>query len=60
MIREFPFVNSPTSLRSTCGRPDLKRRAGMMRRFASPSCKMLAEKLEPPHEFQQARDMGFV
>ncbi len=35
-------------------------RAGMMRRFASPKCKMLAEKLETPHEFQQARDMGFV
>ena len=35
-------------------------RAGMMRRFASPKCKMLAEKLETPHEFHQARDMGFV
>jgi len=35
-------------------------RAGMMRQFASPKCKMLAEKLETPHEFQQARDMGFV
>lgn len=35
-------------------------RAGMMRRFASPSCKMLAEKLETPHEFHQARDMGFA
>ena len=35
-------------------------RVGMMRRFASPKCKMLAEKLETPHEFQQARDMGFV
>ena len=35
-------------------------RAGMMRRFASAKCKMLAEKLETPHEFQQARDMGFV
>ncbi|HLX85989.1 MAG TPA: HDOD domain-containing protein [Terriglobales bacterium] len=35
-------------------------RAGMMRRFASPKCKMLAEKLETPHEFYQARDMGFV
>jgi c-di-GMP-related signal transduction protein len=35
-------------------------RAGMMRRFATPKCKMLAEKLETPHEFQQARDMGFV
>jgi c-di-GMP-related signal transduction protein len=35
-------------------------RAGMMRRFGSPKCKMLAEKLETPHEFQQARDMGFV
>jgi len=38
----------------------LEERAGMMRRFASPKCKMLAEKLETPHEFQQARDMGFV
>ncbi|MGA7295056.1 MAG: HDOD domain-containing protein, partial [Terriglobales bacterium] len=35
-------------------------RAGMMRRFASPKCKMLAEKLETPHEFHQASDMGFV
>ncbi len=35
-------------------------RAGMMRRFGSPKCKMLAEKLEAPHEFHQARDMGFV
>ena len=32
----------------------------MMRRFASPKCKMLAEKLETPHEFYQARDMGFA
>jgi len=35
-------------------------RAGMMRRFGSPKCKMLAEKLETPHEYRQARDMGFV
>src|SRR5450759_980148 len=35
-------------------------RAGMMRRFLSPKCKMLAEKLETPHEFHQARDMGFA
>jgi c-di-GMP-related signal transduction protein len=35
-------------------------RAGMMRRFGSPTCKMLAEKLETPQEFQQARDMGFA
>jgi EAL and modified HD-GYP domain-containing signal transduction protein len=35
-------------------------RAGMIRRFASPKCKMLAEKLETPHEYHQARDMGFV
>jgi EAL and modified HD-GYP domain-containing signal transduction protein len=35
-------------------------RAGMMRRFGSPKCKMLAEKLETPHEYHQARDMGFV
>jgi EAL and modified HD-GYP domain-containing signal transduction protein len=35
-------------------------RAGMMRRFGSPACKMLAEKLETPHEYRQARDMGFV
>jgi c-di-GMP-related signal transduction protein len=34
-------------------------RAGMMRRYGS-KCKMLAEKLETPHEFHQARDMGFV
>jgi len=35
-------------------------RAGMMRRFGSAACKMLAEKLETPHEYRQARDMGFV
>jgi c-di-GMP-related signal transduction protein len=34
-------------------------RAGMMRQFGA-KCKMLAEKLETPHEFHQARDMGFV
>src|SRR5271165_1734981 len=38
----------------------LEERVGMMRRFASPKCKMLAEKLETPLEFQQARDMGFA
>ena len=32
----------------------------MVRRFASPQCKMLAEKLETPQEFHQARDMGFA
>ena len=31
-----------------------------MRRFGSAKCKMLAEKLEAPQEFHQARDMGFV
>src|SRR5258708_5751427 len=35
-------------------------RAGMMRRFGSVKCKMLAEKLETPHEFHQARDTGFT
>jgi c-di-GMP-related signal transduction protein len=35
-------------------------RAGMMRRFGSAKCKMLAEKLETPSEFHQARDMGFA
>ena len=35
-------------------------RAGMMRRFGSAKCKMLAEKVETPHEFHQARDMGFT
>jgi len=38
----------------------LEERVGMMRRFGSPKCKMLAEKLETPHEFHQARDMGFA
>jgi c-di-GMP-related signal transduction protein len=38
----------------------LEERAGMMRRYASAKCKMLAEKLETPHEFFQARNMGFV
>jgi c-di-GMP-related signal transduction protein len=37
-----------------------EQRAGMIRRFATTRCKMLAEKLETPHEFQQARDMGFI
>ena len=35
-------------------------RVGMMRRFGSAKCKMLAEKLETPPEFHQARDMGFI
>lgn len=35
-------------------------RAAMMRRFGSSKCKMLAEKLETPHEFYQARDLGYV
>ena len=38
----------------------LEERAGMMRRFGSPKCTMLAEKLETPHEFHQAREMGFT
>lgn len=37
----------------------MEERAGMMRKFGSAKCKMLAEKLETPHEFYQARDMGF-
>jgi EAL and modified HD-GYP domain-containing signal transduction protein len=35
-------------------------RADMMRRHSSATCKLLAEKLETPHEFEQARDMGFA
>lgn len=35
-------------------------RAGLLRRFGSPKCKMLSEKVETPHEFQQARDMGYI
>lgn len=35
-------------------------RAALLRRYGSAKCRMLAEKLETPHEFQQARDMGFV
>ncbi len=38
----------------------VEERAGMLRRFSSPKCKMLAEKLETPHEFYQARNMGFT
>ena len=38
----------------------LEERSDMVRRFASPKRKMLAEKLETPHEFHQARDMGFT
>ena len=37
-----------------------EQRAGMIRRFATAKCQMLAEKLETPLEFQQARGMGFV
>jgi len=29
----------------------------MIAPLCSPTCKMLAEKVETPHEFQQARDM---
>jgi c-di-GMP-related signal transduction protein len=35
-------------------------RAAMIRRFGSSRCKMLAEKIETPQEFHQARDMGFA
>lgn len=35
-------------------------RAAMIRRFGSSKCKMLAEKIETPQEFHQARDMGFT
>jgi c-di-GMP-related signal transduction protein len=38
----------------------LEERVGMMRRFGSATCKMLAEKLETQQEFHQARDMGFT
>ena len=38
----------------------MEERAGMLRRFGSGKCKMLAEKLETPHEFFQARNMGFA
>ncbi len=35
-------------------------RAALIRRFSSAKCKMLAEKIETPQEFQQASEMGFV
>ena len=38
----------------------VEERVGMLRRFGSAKCKMLAEKLETPHEFQQAKNMGFA
>ena len=38
----------------------MEERAGMLRRFGSAKCKLLAEKLETPHEFYQARNMGFT
>ncbi len=38
----------------------LEQRAGMLRRFASAKRQLLAEKVETPHEFQHARDMGFT
>jgi len=37
-----------------------EQRAALIRRYGSAKCRMLAEKVEAPHEFQQARDMGFV
>jgi c-di-GMP-related signal transduction protein len=52
-----PFADIiKVDLRAT--RPE--ERAAMIRRFASPTCKMLAEKVETPHELRQARDMGFT
>ncbi len=38
---------------------NLEERAGMLRRFASAKRHLLAEKVETPQEFQQAREMGF-
>jgi len=38
----------------------LEERVGLVRRFGSAKRRMLAEKLETPQEFKQARDMGFV
>ncbi len=37
----------------------IEERAGLVRRFGTGKRKMLAEKLETPHEFRQAADMGF-
>jgi c-di-GMP-related signal transduction protein len=37
----------------------VEERVGMMSRFGSGKCQMLAEKLETPEEFHQARDLGF-
>lgn len=38
----------------------IEERAGLIRRFGSPKCKMLAEKVETGQEFAQARNMGFA
>jgi c-di-GMP-related signal transduction protein len=38
----------------------IEERAGLMRRFGTGKRRMLAEKLETPQEFRQARDMGFT
>jgi len=58
-IRAYRWSSLPTSSsRHSRTRPE--ERVGMMRRLAPRRCKMLAEKVETPHEFQQARDMGFV
>ena len=38
----------------------VEERAGLMRRFGTGKRQMLAEKLETPQEFRQARDMGFT
>ena len=35
-------------------------RSGLIRRFRSPQCRMLAEKVETIQEFNEARDMGFT
>jgi EAL and modified HD-GYP domain-containing signal transduction protein len=35
-------------------------RASLIRQFGSAKCKMLAEKVETPHEFKQACDMGYT
>jgi c-di-GMP-related signal transduction protein len=35
-------------------------RVGLIRRFASARCQLLAEKVETPAEFQQSRNMGFT
>lgn len=59
-IRAYRFASLPRHHKSRLPGNQAEERAGLMRRFGSAKRKMLAETLEAPQEFHQARDMGFV